>query len=84
MVSMQFKKFLNKLVELTSALSNEQILDLDSREIVVKLLDWKMKVYEDVQIVLHIKSLAVEKSNCESILVSYASQFLYAYVSSSD
>ena len=44
-VSMQLKKFINKLVELTSALSNEQILDLDSREIVVKLLDLKMKEY---------------------------------------
>ena len=44
-VLMQLKKFINKLVELTSALSNEQILDLDSREIVVKLLDSKMKEY---------------------------------------
>ena len=42
---MQFKQFINKLVELTSGLSNEQILDLDSIEIVVKMLDSKMKVY---------------------------------------
>ena len=45
MVSMQLKKFINKLVESTSVLSNEKILDLDSREIVVKLLDLKMKEY---------------------------------------
>ena len=44
-VSMQLKKFINKLVELTSVLSNEQILDLNSRQIVVKLLDSKMKEY---------------------------------------
>ena len=44
-VAMQFKNFISKLVELTSALSNDQILDLDSREIVVKLLDSKMKIY---------------------------------------
>ena len=44
-VSMHLKKFINKLVELTSALSNEQILDLVSREIVVKLTNSKMKEY---------------------------------------
>ena len=44
-VSMQLKKLINKLVELTFAFSNEQILDLDSVEIVVKLLDSNMKVY---------------------------------------
>ena len=72
-VSMQFKKFIIKLVELMSALSNEQILDLDSREIVVKLSDSKMKAYEDIQIILHIKSSAATISLCESILVLYAS-----------
>ena len=82
-VSMQFKKFINKLFKLTSALSNEQILDLDSREIVVKLSDSKMKAYEDIQIILHIKSLAATKSSCKSIFVSHASQYEYAYVSCS-
>ena len=72
-VSMQLKKFINKLVELTSALSNEQILDLDSREIAVKLSHSKMNAYEDIQIILHSKSLAATKSSCESILVAYVS-----------
>ena len=43
--SMQIKKLINKLVEWTFAFSNEQILDLESVEIVVNLLDSKMKVY---------------------------------------
>ena len=77
-VLMQYKKFINKLVELTSGLSSEQILDLDSREIVVKLLDSKMKLYENIQIILHIISVAATKSSCESILESYVSQYEYA------
>ena len=38
-LSMQLKNFINKLDELTSALSNEPFLDLDLREIEMKLLD---------------------------------------------
>ena len=75
---MQYKKVINKVVELTSGLSSEQILDLDSREIVVKLLDSKMKLFENIQIILHIISVAAKKSSCESILESYVSQYEYA------
>ena len=70
-VFMHFKKFTNKLGELLQALSKKQISDFDSREIELKLFDWKLKLYEDIQIILHIISVAATKSSCESRIESY-------------
>ena len=70
-VFMHFKKFTNKLVELLQAMSKKQISDFDSREIELKLFDWKLKLYEDIQIILHIISVAAMKSSFESVRESY-------------
>ena len=61
-----------------SVLSNMQILYLNFREIVEKLSESKMKLYEDIQLILHIISVAAMTSSCESILESYDSHYEFA------
>ena len=51
--------------------------ELDSREVFKKFFSTKDKLYEGIQVVLHVSAVAATKSSCESVLESYVSQYEY-------
>ena len=51
--------------------------ELDSREVFKKFFSTNDKLYEGIQVVLHVSAVAATKSSCESVLESYVSQYEY-------
>ena len=73
----QYRNFIIKIGNMFEGLSVEDLRDIDSREVFRKMFSTKDKLYEDVQVVLHISAVAATKSSCESVLESYVSQYEY-------
>ena len=64
-IEIQFKRFIKKLWELkfTEDLSDEEMLQ--------RFLSSNEKLYEDVEVIMHILVTAATKSSCESVVESY-------------
>ena len=73
----QYKNFILKITNIFEGLCVKDMKDIDSREVFRKLFSTKDKLYEDVQVILHISAVAATKSSCESVLESYVSQYEY-------
>ena len=69
----QYRIFMRILVKLTKE-SNS----VDPKNILIQLLDPKLKHYEDIQLILHIASYAATKSSVESVMESIVSSYEYA------
>ena len=73
----QYRNFILKINNMFEGLSVEDLKDIDSREVFRKMFSTKDKLYEDIQVILHISAVAATKSSCESVLESYVSQYEY-------
>ena len=69
----QYRIFMRILVKLT-----KESKSVDPKNILIQLLDPKLKLYEDIQLVLHIASYAATKSSVESVMESIVSSYEYA------
>ena len=57
---------------------SEKSMKVDPKEIIIKLFDEKLKLYQECQLMLHIVSYASSKASCESIVESLVSAYEYA------
>ena len=51
---------------------------VDPKQILIQLFDKKLKLFENIQLVLHIASCAATKSSVESVMESIVSSYEYA------
>ena len=68
----QYRNYIMKVAMLADEQSGQTI---DSIIIASKLYSEKEKLFDDIQVVLHIAAYAATKSSCESIVESYISQY---------
>ena len=57
---------------------SEKNKKVDPKQILIQLFDEKLKLYQDIQLVLHIASYAATKSSVESVIESIVSSYEYA------
>ena len=72
-LSHQYRIFMRILVDLS-----EKNKKVDPKQILIQLFDEKLKLYQDIQLVLHIVSYAATKSSVESVIESIVSSYEYA------
>ena len=72
-LSHQYRIFMQILVDLS-----EKNKKVDPKQILIQLFDEKLKLYQDIQLVLHIASYAATKSSVESVIESIVSSYEYA------
>ena len=66
----QYRNYMRKIVMLVTEMQS-----LDPIKIASRLFSSKEKLYDDIQLVLHIAAYAATKSSCESVVESYISQY---------
>ena len=57
---------------------SEKNKKVDPKQILVRFFDEKLKLYQDIQLVLHIASYAATKSRIESVIESIVSSYEYS------
>ena len=73
----QYKDYIRILSSLTQSVCDEECVIPDTKQIISRLFSSKEKLYEDIQIVNHIISVAATKSTTESVIESFVSQYEY-------
>ena len=74
----QYKQFIKVISSMQdSASSNGEECVIESKRIIARLFSSREKLYEDIQIILYIISVAATKSTTESVIEAYVSQYEY-------
>ncbi len=69
----QYKNY----IKLISSLDSSEECVIDARKVIMRLLNSSEKLYEGIQVVNHIITVAATKSTTESVIESYVSMFEY-------
>ena len=73
----QYKDYIRILSSLTQSDCDEEYVIPDTKQIIARLFSSKEKIYEDIQIINHVISVAASKSTTESVIESFVSQYEY-------
>ena len=77
-IKMQYKRFIQIISSLNSSASSEEcVIEMDPKQVIMRLFNSTEKLYEDIQIINHTIAVAATKSTTESIIESFVSEYEY-------
>lgn len=72
----QYKEYIRILSSISNTACDEECV-IDAKQTIARLFSTTEKLYEDIQIINHIISVAATKSTTESVIEAYVSQWEY-------
>ena len=80
-IKMQYKSFIQIISSLhppAPASAEECVIEVDTKQVIMKLFSSTEKLYKDIQVINHTISVAATKSTTESVIESYVSEYEYS------
>ena len=72
----QYKQFIKIISSMHDSASSEECV-IETKRVIARLFCSREKLYEDIQIILYVISVAATKSTTESVIEAYVSQYEY-------